>query len=146
MPARVTLDAFPGRHFQGRVRRIAPYVLDVEKQARTVDVEAEFVDPKETKMLLVGYSADVEIVLATHENVLRIPTQSLQEGHRVLVYRPDSQTLEQRTLEVGLSNWRYTEVVSGLKAGERVAVSLEREGVQAGARVVPQSQTAAPAP
>lgn len=146
MPARVTLDAFPGRHFQGRVRRIAPYVLDVEKQARTVDVEAEFVDPKEIKMLLVGYSADVEIVLATHENVLRIPTQSLQEGHRVLVYRPDSQTLEQRTLEVGLSNWRYTEVVSGLKAGERVAVSLEREGVQAGARVVPQSQTAAPAP
>jgi HlyD family secretion protein len=146
MPARITLDAFPGRHFQGRVRRIAPYVLDVEKQARTVDVEAEFVDPKEIRMLLVGYSADVEIVLATHENVLRIPTQSLQEGHRVLVYRPDSQTLEQRTLKIGLSNWRYTEVVSGLKAGERVAVSLEREGVQAGARVVPQSQTAAPAP
>ncbi len=145
MPARVTLDAFPGRHFQGRVRRIAPYVLEVEKQARTVDVEAEFVDPKEIKTLLVGYSADVEVVLATHEKVLRIPTQALQEGHRVLVYRPDSQTLEQRTLEVGLSNWRYTEVVSGLKVGERVAVSLEREGVVAGARVVPQAQTQTPA-
>jgi HlyD family secretion protein len=147
MPARITLDAFAGRHFQGRVRRIAPYVLDVEKQARTVDVEAEFVDPKEIKTLLVGYSADVEIVLATHENVLRIPTQALQEGHRVLVYDPDSRTLEQRTLEVGLSNWQYTEVVSGLKAGERVAVSLEREGVRAGARVVPETRTpATPAP
>ncbi len=143
MSARITLDAFAGRHFQGRVRRIAPYVLDVEKQARTVDVEAEFVDPQEIKTLLVGYSADVEIVLATHENVLRVPTQALQEGHRVLVYDPDSRTLEQRTLEVGLSNWQYTEVVSGLKAGERVAVSLEREGVRAGARVVPENRTPA---
>lgn len=141
MPARITLDAFPGRHFQGRVRRIAPYVLDVEKQARTVDVEAEFVDPQEIKALLVGYSADLEIVLAVHENVLRIPTQALQEGHRVLVYRQDTGTLEQRTLEVGLSNWQYTEVVSGLNAGERVAVSLEREGVAAGAHVVPEGQT-----
>ena len=38
MPARIALDAFPKRTFMGRVRRIAPYVLDLEKQARTVDV------------------------------------------------------------------------------------------------------------
>ena len=46
MPARITLDAFPASTFAGHVRRIAPYVLGVEKQARTVEVEVEFDDPK----------------------------------------------------------------------------------------------------
>ena len=36
MPVRITLDAFAHRRFAGHVRRIADYVLDVEKQARTV--------------------------------------------------------------------------------------------------------------
>ncbi|MGD8643143.1 MAG: efflux RND transporter periplasmic adaptor subunit, partial [Chromatiales bacterium] len=43
MPVRITLDAFGDHAFEGRVRRIGAYVLDVEKQARTVDVEAEFI-------------------------------------------------------------------------------------------------------
>ena len=70
MPARISVDAFPDRKFKGHVRRIAPYVLDVEKQARTVDVEVEFSDPKETALLLVGYSADVEIVLDARGDVV----------------------------------------------------------------------------
>jgi HlyD family secretion protein len=45
MPARITLDAFPKRGFSARVRNIAPYVLDVEKQARTVEIEAYFDRP-----------------------------------------------------------------------------------------------------
>ncbi len=142
MPARITLDAFPGRRFPGRVRRIAPYVLDVEKQARTVDVEIAFGDPGEARTLLVGYSADAEIVLGIRERVLRVPTQALLEGNRVLVYRPAEGTLEERRVKTGIANWEYTEVLSGLSQGERIAVSLERAGVKAGARVVPE--TAAP--
>lgn len=138
MPARITIDAFPGEHFAARVRRIAPYVLDVEKQARTVDVEVEFKRPADIKRLLVGYSADIEIVLKEREDALRIPTSALFEGKRVLVYRPETGRLEARHIQTGLSNWQYTEVLSGLKAGDRIAASLEREGVQAGARVVPE--------
>ncbi len=119
------------------MRRIAPYVLDREKQARTVDVEVEFDDPAQFKALLVGYSADVEIVLAAKPNVLRIPSQALQEGNRLLVYRPDGKT-EERTITPGLSNWQFTEVVSGLSANENFVVSLERAGVKAGARVKPE--------
>ncbi len=40
--SRITLDAIKGKAFGGKVRRIAPYVLDLEKQARTVEVEVEF--------------------------------------------------------------------------------------------------------
>lgn len=132
--ANISIDAMPDRRFPGRVRRVAPYVVDIEKQARTVDVEVEFVDPDDVKALLVGYSADAEIILDVRENVLRVPTQALLEGNRVLVLRGD--TLEQRQLRVGVANWQYTEVVSGLSAGDRVVVSVDRKGVVAGARVV----------
>jgi HlyD family secretion protein len=135
----ITLDAFAGRRFPGRVRRIAPYVLEVEKQARTVDVEVEFTNPGDVKALLVGYSADVEIVLEAHENVLRIPTQALMEGNRVLVFDPNPGRLEERRVETGISSWEYTEVRSGLQAGERVVASPERPGVTPGVRAVPET-------
>jgi HlyD family secretion protein len=138
MPARITLDAFPGETFEGRVRRIAPYVLEVEKQARTVEVEGDFTNPEEYARLLAGYSADLEIVLDSRDHVLRIPTEAVLEGKRVLVYQPDDSLLHSRDIETGLSNWKLTEVRAGLSEGEQVVVSVDREGVEAGALVRPE--------
>ncbi len=134
-PVRISLDALPGRSFPGHVKRVAPYVSAVEKQSRTVDVDADFDHPKAVGRLLVGYSADVEVVLAVRDNVVRVPTSALQEGNRVLVPDADGRLTERR-LKIGLSNWQYTEVLEGLAPGERVVTSLEREGVRAGAVVV----------
>lgn len=141
MSGRVTLDAYRGQHFAGKVRRIAPYVLAVEKQARTVEVEVEFDQPSEEKHLLVGYSADIEIVVNAHDNVVRIPTPALMPGNRVLVLGADG-VLEQRKIETGLANWEFTEVKAGLARGDRVVTSLEREGVKAGARAVVEKTAA----
>jgi HlyD family secretion protein len=135
MTGRVTLDAYRGLHFPGRVRRIAPYVLAVEKQARTVEVEVEFDRPGETKHLLVGYSADIEIVLSSRNDAVRVPTPALMPGNRVLVLGANG-VLEERKIQIGLSNWEYTEVKAGLSRGDRVVTSLEREGVKAGVRAV----------
>jgi HlyD family secretion protein len=147
MPARISVDAFPGRKFPAHVRRIAPYALDVEKQARTVDVEVEFNSPKETDALLVGYSADVEVVLEAREDVLRVPTTAIQEGTRVLVFDPQRGRLEQQRIETGLSNWEFSEVRSGLKQGEQVVISLERRGVAPGVKATPEAaQGKPPAP
>ncbi len=123
------------------MRRIAPYVLAVEKQARTVEVEVDFDTPGEARHLLVGYSADIEIVLGSHDNVIRIPTQALMPGKRVLVLGADG-TLQERKIETGISNWEYTEVKAGLARGERVVTSLEREGVKAGARALAEKAAA----
>jgi HlyD family secretion protein len=46
--------------------------------------------------------------------------------------------LEERTVKTGLSNWEYAEVLSGLEEGDRIVSSLDREGVLAGAHVVPE--------
>ena len=80
----------------------------------------------------MGYSADIEIVTASRDDVLRVPTSAIQPGNRVLVLGA-SDVLEERTIETGLSNWEFTEVRSGLQRGERVVTSLERPGVKAGA-------------
>ena len=132
---RISLDALPRQSFAGKVRRVAPYVTAVEKQSRTVDIEATFDEPARAGRLLVGYSADVEVVLDVRDGVLRIPTAALLEGGRVLVVGTDGK-LEERKIKAGLANWEYTEALAGVNPGERIVTSLERPGVKAGASVV----------
>ena len=139
MPARISLDAFSGQTFDGRVRRVAAYVLDREKQSRTVEIEVDFNHPEDTQNMLPGYSADAEVILQRRTQVLRIPSEALFDNNRVLVLNSDGQ-LQQRQLKTGVSNWHFTEVIDGLNAGEQVVTSIEREGVKAGdyATIEPQ--------
>ncbi len=46
--------------------------------------------------------------------------------------------LEERKVTTGLSNWEYAEVLSGLDEGDRIVSSLDRPGVKAGVKVVPE--------
>lgn len=137
LPARISLDAFPEHVFPGHVRRVAPYVLDVERQARTVEIEAELDEPAKAG-LLAGYSADVEVVLDERADVLRLPTSVILPDDTVFVFDEATGTIESRAVETGISNWEFTEIVSGLSAGERVVSSIDREGVVDGAAVKPE--------
>ena len=130
---RITLDALPGQVFTGKIRRIAPYVTEVEKQARTVDVEVDF-DEAPNLLLLVGYSADVEAVIDRHDDVLRIPAQAIRQKNKVLVLGADSK-LEERSVETGLTNWAFTEVINGLEAGDQVFLTSDQDDVKAGTQV-----------
>ena len=139
-PARITVDSYPGRSFPGRVQRIAPYVLDREEQNRTVEIEAGFdeASPALAKLrLLPGTSADVEVILAARDDVLRVPTPALLEGNRVLVVARDGRDgrLVERKLEIGLKNWDWTEVRSGLAPGDAVVTTLDSPEIKAGAAV-----------
>jgi HlyD family secretion protein len=129
-PVRITLDAYPGQSFEGSVSRVAPYVLDVEEQNRTFEIEVEFEDQEFAGSLLPGASADVEVILDAAEDVLRIPSYALIEGSRVLVLR-DGMLVEVE-IEAGLRNWQFTEVREGLEEGDQVVVSLDRLEVRAG--------------
>jgi HlyD family secretion protein len=130
--AKITVDSHPRESFPGVVSRVAPYVVDLETQNRTVEIEVEFEDAELAASLLPGTSADVEVILEVHENVLRIPTSALMAGHRVLL--PENGVLIEQPVEVGLRNWDHAEIVSGLEEGQRVVVSLDRVEVEAGAR------------
>ena len=140
MPVRITLDAFRGQHFSGQVQRIAPFVRDLERQARTADVEVRFEPLPDQLTLLTGYSADVEILLQQRPDALRIPTESLLEGERVLRYDPQAGVLHEVSLQLGLANWRWTEVLEGLSEGDRILASLEQEGLVDGVAVRPEGE------
>ena len=111
---------------------MAPYVIDIEEQNRTFEIEAEFDDLEFAATLLPGTSADVEVILDAAEDVLRIPSYAVMEGSKVLVLRDDA--LVSVDIETGLKNWQFTEVRSGLEDGDRIVVSLDRVEVKAGAR------------
>ncbi|HVT61821.1 MAG TPA: efflux RND transporter periplasmic adaptor subunit [Thermoanaerobaculia bacterium] len=130
--ARVSLDAYRGRSFGGRVRRVAPYVLDREEQNRTMEIEVSIAVPPGVR-LLPGTSADVEVILAVHEGALRVPSAALLEGGKVL--RVEGDRLALREPRIGIKNWDWTEVLGGLAADDRVVVSLDRPEVKDGARV-----------
>ncbi|MDD5578256.1 MAG: efflux RND transporter periplasmic adaptor subunit [Methylobacter sp.] len=132
MSACVSLDAFSEKRCSGTVSRIAPYVLEKEKQARTVEVEVKLTDPKDLQGLLPGYSADIEVLIASKPQAVRVPAEAVLENNRVLLMNDDG-LLEERAFKPGLANWNFIEVLSGLKAGDKVVMSIGREGVAAGA-------------
>jgi HlyD family secretion protein len=132
MTACVSLDAFKEKRCSGTVSRIAPYVQEKEKQARTVEVEVKLTDPQDLKELLPGYSADIEVLLASKPQALRVPAEAVLENNQVLLIHSDG-LLEQRAFKPGLSNWSTVEVLEGLSAGDKVVLSVGREGVVAGA-------------
>ena len=129
LKARITMDAFGQKEFPATVRRVAPYVLDLEKQARTVEIEAVFDNPQE--FLLPGYSADITIIIDTSEATLSIPSQALMGGGFVYLINPDN-TISKKEIEVGLSNWQHTEVLEGLTLEDEIVLSVDRLGLEDG--------------
>jgi HlyD family secretion protein len=134
MSACVSLDAFTNKRCSGKVTRIAPYVLEKEKQARTVEVEVTITDPQEIADLLPGYSADIEVLLASKQQALMVPAEAVMENNRVLLVDSEG-VLEERAFTPGLANWNTVEVISGLNEGDQIALSIGKDGVTKGAHV-----------
>ena len=141
MPARISLDAFKNYPFPGKVRRIAPYVQDREKQARTVAIEVDFTHVMGEQNLLPGYSADVEVILEVKDTVIRIPTEAIFDGEFVYVYKPSDGTLNKRKIKIGISNWINTEVMEGLILGDMILASANTEGIVDGLEVTTTTST-----
>ena len=139
LPVRVTLDAYPGEAFVGRITRVAPFVRDVVDQNRTFDIEVELDDVEFSQRLLPGTSADVEVILDARADTLRVPSYALMEGGRLLILNDEH--LQAVSVETGLRNWEFTEVLGGLDEGAMVVVSLDREEVREGAYARIESET-----
>lgn len=117
--ARVLLDAMPGRDLAATVTRIAPYVKELEKQARTVEVEAALIAPPSDVPLLIGYSADLEVEVTRATDVLRVAASSRADDGSVL--RLEGDRLVRVLPRWGVENWNWIEVAEGLAAGDRLA-------------------------
>ena len=117
--ARVLLDAMPGRDFAATVTRIAPYVKELEKQARTVEVEAALTALPTDVPLLIGYSADLEVEVTRATDVLRVAASSRADDGSVL--RLEGDKLVRVVPRWGVENLNWIEVAEGLAASDRLA-------------------------
>ncbi len=141
-PVAITVDAFPGEKFEGAIRRISPIVSGGKLETRTADVWIYF-NKKDARMK-PGMSADIEILIATLQNVLSVPSQAIidRDGKKQVYIvegrtaRPgDTVVARLRPVEIGESNWIASEIKSGIKTGDYVVTTPEAAGLKDGVKV-----------
>jgi HlyD family secretion protein len=115
-----TVDAFPDREFTGKVTAIYPKAL-VQVNVVTYDVAIAIDNPQE--VLRPDMTATVTITVAVREQVLAVPNQAVrrEDGQRV-VYVQQGDRFMPTAVKVGWKDKTYTEVLSGLREGDRVLV------------------------
>ena len=117
----IILDALPSKEVRGKVTLISPVGTI---RAGVVSYKATITLENPDEELRDGMSATAEIVIDRRENVLLIPNRAMQGTLAqpwVKVVAEDGRT-ERRDITVGLSDGIDTEVLSGLKEGEKVVV------------------------
>jgi len=118
--ATVSLDAYPGRRFTGRIGYIYP---TLKAENRTVPVRVELANPG--GLLKPAMFAQVELAVGSAAPVLAVPESAvLDTGLRKLVLvQLKEGRFEPREVELGAHAQDYVEVRKGLRAGEQVVTS-----------------------
>jgi HlyD family secretion protein len=132
---RLKVQALGGQVVKGELTEIHPQVNTTLEQNRSVTVKMRFLDPTNVR---TGGSADVEIIVDRHANVLSVPSRAiLNEGQKRFVFKLDGGKAAKTYLETGLNNWARTEVVKGLAEGDKVIFPPEKTSLKDGQRVQP---------
>ena len=115
---RVSVDAYPGENFLGRVVKVAPAV---DPRSRKLKVELEI--DNEDHRLKPGMFADVKIIYKEHRNVLVVPRIAVleREGKNVLFTVEDGRA-KLREVKTGVSDGEKIEIIEGLTEEESVIV------------------------
>jgi HlyD family secretion protein len=123
-PARIKVESFKDKSFNGKVTKISP--MGVEKDnVTTFEVRVSINNPGGE--LKAEMTANAEIILEEHKNVLQIPEGSLiyDKDKKASVEVPDPKAKDGKkkmAVNVGISNGAKTEVLSGLKEGDEVVL------------------------
>jgi HlyD family secretion protein len=123
-PARIKVESFRDRIFNGKVTKIAP--LGVEKDnVTTFEVRVSIDNPGGE--LKANMTANAEILLDEHKKVLTVPENAVTYDNQknAFVDIPDKSQKEgfrKIPVKVGLSNGSVTEIASGLKEGDQVVL------------------------
>lgn len=123
LSARVTVESFKGRVFQGRVARIAP--LGMEDSNGIVTFEVRIVLENPEKLLLANMTANSQIVLEEKKDVLLISQGALiteRDARYALVYDADTGRTRRTEVVAGISDGSQVEIESGLDAGQKVVI------------------------
>lgn len=132
MPARVSVEAFPGQVFAGRVNKKSA-VLD--QVSRTQEVRIRLDNPG--MRLKHGMFANIELVLGSRPGVVAVPLDSVMTdlSGAVSVFVVEGGRARKREIRTGITADDLTEVSSGVKAGD-IVVTLGQENLTDGAELL----------
>ncbi len=121
---RTKVEAFPDETFEGGVKRIAPMGI-ASNNVTTFEVRVTICNP--AGKLRVNMTANAEIVLAEHKDVLLIPEGALvyAKDKQVTVLRLDPSAKEgfrSVPVKVGISNGQQAEIIEGLADGDKLVL------------------------
>jgi HlyD family secretion protein len=123
-PARIKVESFKDKTFTGKVTKISP--MGVEKDnVTTFEVRVSINNPE--GVLKAMMTANAEIILEEHKNVLQIPEGSIiyDKDKKASVEVPESKAKDGKKkvgVNIGISNGAKTELLSGLKEGDQVVL------------------------
>ena len=123
-PARIKVESFKDKTFNGKVTKISP--MGVEKDnVTTFEVRVSINNPGGE--LKAEMTANAEIILEEHKNVLQIPEGAIiyDKDKKASVDIPDPKAkdgMKKIAVNIGISNGAKTEVLSGLKEGDQVVL------------------------
>lgn len=123
-PATVTLESYPDAGIPAEVASIAAAATTNPSGLVTYDVRLRLGDT--ALPLLAGMTANADLVTAEKQDVLLVPNAAIQADRTTgtySVWRVNGETLEEVPVTIGLRDGRYTEITSGLSAGDRLSLS-----------------------
>ena len=137
--AEIQFDTQPDIKYAATLFEISPAVSVEKLKSRNVTVKLRLTEPP--PFLRPGMSADVEIVVATVNDVLLVPAQTVMAKNKEqFVYVLAGGVVVKRVIETGRSNWDAIEVLRGLNLDEPVVSSLDVEGLKPGVRAKPANK------
>ena len=121
---RTKVESFPNESFEGVVKRVAPMGKELNN-VTTFEVRVSILNPQ--GRLRVNMTANAEIVLEEHKNALLVPETALvyDKDKKVSVQRlaPETgQGWRKTPVKTGISNGQRTEVLEGLKEGDKLVL------------------------
>jgi HlyD family secretion protein len=124
MPARISVESYPEKKFHGVVRTISPRGIEKEK---IMNFEVEITIVETDIPLRTNMTADAEIIVETHRDVLLVPQSAIRyERNQAFVEIPATGETDGRKAvdsDIGISGTDFSEVLSGLKEGDEVIVA-----------------------
>ena len=132
-PVSVTVEAFPGKSFLGKVSRMSP---SVDTQTRTLELEA-LLENKDC-LLKPGFFAKASIASDQVDSVLLVPNDAVRYVFGVYkVFTVVGQALKEKEVKIGERSGDDVEIVDGLQDKQKIAMPLEGQDPRDGAHVEP---------
>ncbi len=117
-PVDVTLDAYPGQDFSGKIVNIG-FISQISSTGATIfPVKILLTGEDVTGKLRVGMNGDADIILQEKQNVLSLPVEAVTDGKVTLPGKAGREI----TVETGLEGDTLVEITGGLKEGDTVII------------------------